>query len=118
TTYSGAVGEGPTPTITSVSFSGQGSALTVSIHGRGLGTAPPTPSPSSPVSCVSGDTSYVYPAGVLSFYDNTQGWGAGEDGDCLGLSVTGWSAQVATFTFGAYYPNLPPVTSGDSFQLQ
>jgi hypothetical protein len=105
------------PAITSVKVTGTASAPSVTIAGSGFGASPPAPDPSTPITCVSGDTSYTYPAGQLAFSDTTQSWTAGETGDCVGLIVTSWSNTKVVYGFGADYPSFHAVTKGDSIQV-
>jgi hypothetical protein len=105
------------PTITSVQVTGTASAPSVTIAGSGFGASPPAPDPSTPITCVSGDTSFTYPAGQLAFSDTTQSWTAGETGDCVGLIVTSWSNTKVVYGFGADYANFHAVTKGDSIQV-
>jgi hypothetical protein len=109
----------PLPTVTSVAvLKGKGTnPPTVSVVGMHLGTRTPVPDPLTPVDCVSGDTSYTYPGGQLSFTDASQGWEAGLTGDCIGLVITRWTSTKVVFSFGAYYPNVPPVTRGDAISV-
>ena len=103
------------PTITSVTFTGTGSNPTVTITGTNLGSLPP-PNPSTPLNCVAGDTSFDYGTSLL-FTDHTQGWTAGQTGDCIGLIVTTYTNTRIVYQFGPFYQNFGPVTAGDSFQL-
>jgi hypothetical protein len=105
------------PTIKSVVLAGLGgsSPPTVTVNGAHLGTRIPI-AVGSP-GCLSGDTSKIYPSSELFFADSSQGWTGGESGDCLGLSVTSWSAAKVVFTFGPFYANLGAISVGDSIQV-
>ena len=116
--FSSTVGGGPAPTVSSVVFTGAGAGLTITVTGRGFGATAPTPDPPSPLNCVPGDTSFDYPAGVLSFQDASKGWTAGQTGDCVGLIVRKWSNTKVVLRLGADYANFAAVTSGDAYVLQ
>ena len=119
TSFSGtaSVTSAPAPAIKSVVLSGLGSSSppTVTVNGAHLGTRIPV-AVGSP-GCVSGDTSEIYPSGELFFTDSSQGWTGGKSGDCLGLSVTSWSASKVVFTFGPFYPDVGTISVGDSIQV-
>jgi hypothetical protein len=104
--------------VKGVTFAGLGTTnTTVTVAGAGLGAKPAN---GSAVNCIGGDTSLTYPAGVLMFTDNTHGWTAGENGDCIGVIIVSWSATKAVFRFGPYLyqsGSFTPVTSGDSYTV-
>ena len=102
--------------VTSVQFTGTASNPTVTITGSNFGTIPPA-APSSPLSCVPGDTSYDYGTSGLWFNDPTQGWRAGQIGDCIGLIVNSYTNTQIVYQFGADYSRYGPVTKGDAYTL-
>jgi hypothetical protein len=105
------------PSITAVQFTGTPTNPTVSITGSNFGAIPPA-NPSSPVSCVSGDTSFDYGVSGLSFNDATAGWTAGQIGDCIGLNVSSYTNTKIVYQFGAGYGHYGPVvTQGDVYTL-
>ena len=104
------------PMVTSVQFTGTASNPTVTITGSNFGTIPPA-APSSPLSCVPGDTSYDYGTSGLWFNDPTQGWRAGQIGDCIGLIVNSYTNTQIVYQFGADYSRYGPVTNGDAYTL-
>jgi hypothetical protein len=104
----------PPPAITGVSESGPASDPSITVTGTGLGASPPI---GTPETCQAGDTGDDYGASGLWFSDTTQGWTAGQAGDCIGLIVTSWSSTNVVFGFGNEYANYPPVQAGDQVQL-
>jgi hypothetical protein len=106
----------PPPTLSSVTLSGAGTGLTVTVTGSNLGDFQPVPSPLTPDACASGDTSYDYASGVLGFSDTSEGWSAGEPGDCVGLLVSSWSSDHVVLTLGAGYA-YPLLAEGDSYAV-
>ena len=104
----------PTPHITGVSVSGPASAPSITVTGTGLGAYPPI---GTPETCQPGDTGDDYGSSGLWFGDTTQGWTAGQAGDCIGLIVTSWSSTQVVFGFGNQYANYPPAQAGDQVQL-
>ncbi|MDP9226263.1 MAG: hypothetical protein M3P18_20980 [Actinomycetota bacterium] len=77
--------------------------------------ATPSSAAPDPLACVPGDTSSDYGASGLWFQDVTQGWTAGQSGDCIGLIVSSYTDTQIVYTFGADYPNFSPVTDGDHY---
>ena len=114
-TWSGLAAVNQPPRITGLTVAGTPATPKVTVTGTGFGTSPPTPDPSSPISCVPGDTSFTYPAGQLQF---TDGWTAGENGDCIGLVIASWSNTRVVLRFGADYPNFAPVKAGDTITVE
>jgi hypothetical protein len=104
------------PKITAVQFTGTPTSPTVTITGSNFAGIPPA-NPSSPLTCISGDTSFDYGPSGLWFKDATRGWTAGQTGDCIGLVVTSYTSTKIVYQFGADYPNFGPVTAGDSYTL-
>ena len=105
----------PPPSVSGVSFSGPASNPTITVTGSNLGANPPI---GTPETCASGDTGDLYGSSGLWFDDVTQGWTAGQSGDCIGLIVTSWSATQVTFGFGNQYGGYPPVGPGDQVQVE
>jgi hypothetical protein len=114
TTFSSVLGLPPPPTVTSVVFGGSGAALSITVSGHGFGSTPPSPSVTSPC----GFTGNTYNAGTLDFMDSTQGWTAGENGDCIGITISSWTNTKVILGLGSDYANYGAVTTGDSYQLQ
>jgi hypothetical protein len=104
----------PPPAIAGVSYSGPSSSPSVTVTGSNFGSYPPL---GTAETCQSGDTGDDYGASGLSFADTTQGWGAGQAGDCIGLIVTSWTSSQVVFGFGNEYGNYSPVESGDQVQV-
>ena len=105
---------GTAPSISGVSLSGTPAAPTVTVTGSNLGAAPTT---STPETCQPGDTGTIFSASGLIFSDLTEGWGAGEPGDCIGLLVTSWSSTRVVFTLGSQYANFGPIKAGDQVEV-
>ena len=107
----------PSPTITGVAFTGVPSDPVVTVTGTDLGATAPPADPTGPLTCMAGDTSHTYAGDAFSFADTTQGWTAGVPGDCLGLVPVSWSATSVVFGFGAYYPEVGALTTGDAYSV-
>ena len=105
----------PPATIASVSFAGSPSNPTVTVTGSNLDPIPPV---GSPENCQTGDTGDDFGSTGLSFADSTQGWGAGQAGDCIGLILSSWSSSQIVFSFGNEYANYPEIQVGDAISLQ
>jgi hypothetical protein len=105
----------PAPSITIVSYSGSPASPTVTVSGANFGAYPPL---GTPETCQSGDTGDDYGSSGLSFADTTQGWGAGQAGDCIGLIVSSWSSSQVVFGFGNGYSSYSPIASGDQVQVE
>jgi hypothetical protein len=103
------------PTISGVSFSGPQSNPTITVSGSNFGTDPPI---GTPEQCQSTDTGSTYGSSGLSFNDATQGWTAGQAGDCIGLLLATWSTTQVVYQFGNQYGNYPPITAGDQVTVQ
>jgi hypothetical protein len=84
----------------------------VTITGTNFGSAPT----STPETCNPGDTGDDFGAGGLVFQDLTESWGAGNNGDCIGLLLTSWSTTQVVFTFGNEYANYGPINAGDQIE--
>jgi len=104
----------PTPAITGVSLSGPAASPSITVTGTGFGSTPPI---GTPETCQPGDTGDDYGSTGLWFGDTTQGWTAGQAGDCIGLIVTSWTGTQVTFGFGNQYANYPAVQPTDQVQL-
>lgn len=100
----------PGPKITSVVFSGTPSNPTVTVNGSNFGSEPA----GSAAGC--GATGQTF-GNSLIFNDITQGWAAGQSGDCIGLIVSSYTPTQVVFQFGSFYSNFNPVTNGDSYQM-
>jgi hypothetical protein len=105
----------PAPAISGVTFSGSGSDPSITVTGTNLGGYPPI---GTPETCQPGDTGDNYGSTGLSFGDVTQGWTAGQAGDCIGLTITSWSSTQVVFGFGNEYGNYPPVQAGDQVNVE
>ena len=105
----------PAPAISGVSLSGPASAPSITVTGANFGAYPPI---GTPETCQAGDTGDDYGSSGLSFKDATQGWTAGQAGDCIGLIVTSWTSTQVVFGFGNEYGNYPPVQAGDQVQVE
>ncbi len=103
------------PKIKSVTFSGTPSNPTVTIKGSSLGSMPAA-EPSEPLNCFPEDKSFDY-GSSLYFSDGTQGWAAGQIGDCVGLIVHSYSEKRIVYSFGAGYSHYGQITKGDSYSL-
>jgi hypothetical protein len=104
---------GTRPTITGVSLTGTPAAPTVTVTGSNFGSTPPT---ATAETCQPGDTGNIYTGSGLVFQDLSGGWGAGQPGDCIGLSLTSWSSTQAVFSFGSQYANFGPINAGDQIE--
>ncbi len=102
------------PSISGVTLTGTPAAPTVAVTGSNFGSAPPT---ATPETCQAGDTGNDYGIGGLEFQDLTEGWGAGESGDCIGLLLTSWSSTKVVFAFGNEYANYGPIKAGDQIEV-
>ena len=80
-----------------------------------IGASPPI---GTPESCNSGDTGDDFGAAGLWFSDQSNGWTAGQAGDCIGLIVGSWSPTQVVFTFGNQYANYGAIASGDQISVQ
>ena len=100
------------PAVTGVTLTGTPAAPTVTITGTNFGSEPTA----IPETCQTGDTGDDFGAGGLVFQDLTEGWGAGNNGDCIGLLVTSWSATQVVFSFGNEYAHYGPINAGDSLE--
>jgi hypothetical protein len=103
------------PTITGVSFSGSAADPTVTIAGSDLDPIPPG---GSPEPCSTADPGEDYGSSGLWIDDMSQGWTAGQDGDCIGLVLSSWSSSQVVVTFGDTYGSYPPVQPGDSLSVE
>ena len=103
------------PTVTGVTSSGSSAHPTLTISGTNLGSYPP---PGSLVTCQSGDTGDTYGSIGLWFSDTTNGWTAGQGGDCIGLIVTSWSSTQVVVHFGNEYGGYAPISTGDSYTVE
>ena len=104
----------PAPAITGVSFSGPGTSPSITVTGTNFGAYPPI---GTPETCQAGDTGDDYGSRGLWFSDTTQGWTAGQAGDCIGLIVTSWSNTQVVFGFGNEYASYPPTQSGHQVEV-
>ncbi len=118
-TFTGAstLASAPVPVVKAVTFSGSGPAEQVTVTGSNFGTGQPVPNPTTPLTCVEGDTSHTFGSAALYFLDSSGGWGAGQTGDCLGLTIASWTKTKVVIGFGAFYADVPPVANGNSFTL-
>jgi hypothetical protein len=101
--------------IKAVTFTGTPTEPTITITGENLGQKPST-NPKTPLTCFSGDTSFDY-GSALYFTESTQGWTAGQTGDCIGLIVSSYTESQIVYKFGAGYSHYGQVTSGDTYTL-
>src|SRR5208282_2067350 len=108
------VGSTFAPSISGVTLSGTPADPTVTVTGSNFGSAAPT---ATPETCQAGDTGNDYGFGGLELQDLTEGWGAGESGDCIGLLLTSWSSTKVAFTFGNEYANYGPINAGDQIEV-
>lgn len=104
----------PPPSVSGVTFSGPAASPSITVTGANLGSAPPI---GTPETCQGGDTGDTYGSSGLWFSDASQGWTAGQAGDCIGLIVTSWSSSQVVFGFGNEYGSYPPVQSGDQVEI-
>lgn len=108
--------EPPAPTISYVAFTGSGTGVEMVVSGSGFGDWEPLRYPGTPITCVTGDTSYDFDSGVLGFTDVTGGWSAGTPGSCVGLTLVSWSDDQLILGLGSGYV-FPTLNPGDSYQL-
>lgn len=102
----------PTPSITNVTFAGTVTSPSVTVNGTSFGAYPPF---GQAAGCgTSGDN---YGSNGLTFSDTTRGWEAGQDGDCIGLVVSSWTANSVTYTFGSGYNTYGALADGDSYAV-
>ena len=105
----------PTPVISGVTVSGPASSPTVTVSGTNFGAQPPI---GTPETCNTGDTGSDFGPSGLWFEDVSQGWTAGQAGDCIGLMLDSWTASQVVFGFGNQYANYPAIASGDSVAVE
>ncbi len=102
------------PTISAVTFAGTPASPTVTVWGSGFGTQANL---GAPVAAYGGGTGSDY---GQQFY-LLDGFGAGEGdgpfGDFVGLSISSYSDDQITFSFGSLYSSYGPVNQGDSFSM-
>lgn len=108
-----AVPASPTPSITNVAFSGSVTAPAVTVSGSNFGPYPPF---GQVAGC--GTSGENYGSNGLNFDDSSSGWEAGQDGDCIGLVLSSWSASSVTYTFGSGYDTYGAMADGDSYTVQ
>jgi hypothetical protein len=102
----------PTATITQVVFGGSSANPLIMVQGTGFNTVPPT----SPPCGTSTGLDYKY--GNLFLMDNTNAWGAGTPGDCVGLTVARFKPGLREFGLGSYYVTAGyALAAGDSYTL-
>lgn len=102
------------PSVTSLTVSGPLDSPTVTVAGTDLGTGAPN---GTAVSCWSGNTGYTFGTSGLWMGDQTQGWTAGEDGDCIGLIVQSWSNTQIVFTIGNELSAFGGMQPGDALEV-
>ena len=98
------------PKVTSVVFTGSAQSPTVTVNGLRFGTEPA----GTPAGC--NDSGQDYGSGFY-LQDVTAGWTAGQDGDCVGLVVSSYTATQVVYTFGSNYSNYGLLNAGDSYTL-
>jgi hypothetical protein len=101
---------GSPPSISGVTLTGTPAAPTITVTGSNFGASAPADSPET---CQNTDTGDIFSGSELVFQDLTEGWGAGEAGDCIGLLLTSWSSTKVVFTMGSQYANYGPIAAGD-----
>ena len=102
----------PTAAVASVTFGGSPSNPLIMVQGNGFNTAPPT----SPTCGSSTGQDYKY--GNLFLIDNTNAWGAGIPGDCVGLTVAKLKTGTTEFGLGSsYVKDGDALAAGDSYTL-
>lgn len=106
----------PTPTVSAVVLGGTSAAPTLTVQGSGFGSLPPPGSPEW--DCGGSYTGDVFGGVGLNFGDTTAGWTAGQGGDCLGLTVTAWSATSVTLALGNFYPDVNAIHVGDTYTFE
>jgi hypothetical protein len=106
------VGASP-PSISGVTLTGTPASPTITVTGSNFGASAPADSPET---CQNGDTGDIFSASGLVFQDLSEGWGAGEAGDCIGLLLTSWSSTKVVFTLGSQYANFGPIKTGDQVE--
>ncbi len=118
-----ALASGGPPSVTSVAFSGTIESPTITVTGTGFGTMPTNGVAVKHLpGCPGGWTGTDYPNAQLFLADATtvdSPWSAGESdgahyGDCIGVTISSWSAKKIVFTFGSYYLL---VNNGDLYSL-
>ncbi len=109
------------PSISTVTVGGSLTAPTMTVTGSGFGNEADLGVPASSTFCSSLDTGSDYDN--FSFSDLTDGWEAGQMGNCTGVSISSYTATQVTFTFGGGYGNddnnfqYGSLSYGDSFQM-
>ena len=102
----------PTAAVASVTFGGSPSNPLIMVQGNGFNTAAPT----SPTCGSSTGQDYKY--GNLFLIDNTNAWGAGIPGDCVGLTVAKLKTGTTEFGLGSsYVKDGDALAAGDSYTL-
>jgi hypothetical protein len=112
-----AFAKGPkSPKIKSVRFTGTSREPTVTVKGSGLGSMPR--GEAVPPCFSSSPTGEDFGEGVASFVDETRGWAAGIEGDCIGLIFSSYTEKKVVFTFGSAYSEYEPIQNGDSYTVR
>jgi hypothetical protein len=98
--------------ITSVRFTGTSANPTVTITGSNFGAEPA----STPAGCGATGSNF---GTSLWFKEVTQGWAAGQGGDCIALVVSSYTTTQIVYQFGSFYNTngLGPANPGDHYQV-
>ena len=102
------------PTISAVTFGGTPASPTVTVWGSGFGTQANL---GTPVPAYNGYTGSDYGQQFYLLDGFGGGEGDGPFGDDVGVSVSSYSDDQITFSFGSGYPYYGPVNQGDSFSV-
>ncbi|HMD46354.1 MAG TPA: IPT/TIG domain-containing protein [Acidimicrobiales bacterium] len=90
----------PTPVITAVAFKGKPTSPTITVTGSGFLPEPASDGPPCGQKHASAGADY---ANNLYLNDTTAGFGAGQDGDCVGLVVKSYSGTQVVLKLGSFY---------------
>lgn len=105
------------PKIKKVTFTGPASNPTITVTGTGLGSLPAEDAEPAPA-CF-GEENIGDDFGKTTWFgDETEGWTAGESGDCIGLIYSEYTETEVVFHFGSAYREYTPITKKDTYTLQ
>jgi Subtilase family len=104
----------PPAAINSVSASGTSADPTITVTGSNLLPFAPA---GAPEPCSAGDPGEDYGSNGLYMQDATRGWGAGQNGDCIGLVLQSYSSSQVVFGFGTSYSGYAPAAVGDAITV-
>lgn len=111
-----ALAKAPKPKIKKVVFTGTPAEPTVTVTGVGLGSLPIAEAEPAP-ECFGGPLTGDDFGEAAWIEDPTQGWTAGQDGDCIGLSFSSYTETEVIFHLGSGYVEYSPMQKKDHYKL-